>query len=109
MLGIHNFEKGNNFFTKDDIRIESDFVKNEWTKIINELENYYLSCKFKKYCNAITQKKIITIVRQCLKVYNMGLKSQEKYVKGSKYLQYVVTVLENQSNVIEKKCTVVFD
>jgi hypothetical protein len=59
---------------------------------INELKQYYLKCKHKKYLENLDIKKCITIFRQMIKLENYQLKSMEKYQNGKKYLLYHIEI-----------------
>ena len=65
-------------------------VMNTIEPYIEELKKYYLKCKHKKYLENLTEKKIITLLRQILKPHNYMLLSSEKYDNGIKYLAYVI-------------------
>lgn len=65
-------------------------VVNTIEPYIEELKKYYLKCKHKKYLENLTEKKIITLLRQILKPHNYMLLSSEKYDNGIKYLAYVI-------------------
>lgn len=109
LVGITNFENKNNIFSKQDIILDIDSSKNEWNKIFKDLKKYYLECKYKKYCNEVTKNKIINVIRQCLKIYNMSIEGKEKYIKGKKVLHYLIINIECKTNITPKKCVVVFD
>jgi hypothetical protein len=69
--------------------------------IENEIKDYYIPCKQKKYINEstdITNKTAITIFKQFLKTYDYDLFSHEKFIKGKKYQLYKVV------SKIEKIC-----
>ena len=61
----------------------------------NELEECYLPCKSRTYLNSLTEKNVITILRQILKTRNYTITSREKYMKGCKFIIYS---LINQTN-----------
>ena len=86
-IDLNNLEK-NNTFTKEDL-VDMNFKEN-YEKIINLIDNYYLNCKKKIYLHNISDKKCITILRQLLKLYNYSLKSNEKYCNSKKYIVYSV-------------------
>ena len=65
---------------------------------INELKQYYLKCKHKKYLENLDIKKCITIFRQMIKLENYQLKSIEKYQNGKKYLLYHIE-MENGKKI----------
>ena len=65
--------------------------KNILEKILEEkeeLKKYYINCKYKKYIENLTYKRLITILRQLLRYHNYIIKSTEKYSNGTKYLLY---------------------
>ena len=86
-IDLNNLEK-NNTFTKEDL-VDINFKEN-YEKIINLLDEYYLNCKKKIYFDNINDKKCITILRQLLKLYNYSLKSTEKYCNSKKYIVYSI-------------------
>ena len=53
--------------------------------IKSNLMEYYLPCKSKIYFSNIGAKKTITILRQCLKLYNYSVDYKEKYVQYRRY------------------------
>ena len=57
---------------------------------IPDLKKYYLKCKHKKYLEDLNEKKIITILRQILRLYDFTINSIEKYDDGQKYLLYII-------------------
>ena len=60
--------------------------------ILDELGKHYLPCKKRVYIDDITPKKLITIVKQCLRIYECKLISQEKYIAGCKQIIYRIDV-----------------
>jgi hypothetical protein len=67
---------------------------------IPELKKYYLKCKYEKYLENLSEKKIITIFRKILRPYNFIINACEKYNNGEKYLLYV---LEKKKDLSLKK------
>jgi len=57
---------------------------------IAELKKYYLKCKHNKYLENINEKKLITLLRQILKLYDFSVDSVEKYNNGEKFLLYTI-------------------
>lgn len=53
-----------------------------------ELKNYYIPCKYEKYVTNLNEKKLVTILRQIVKLHNYKVISQEKYIDGKKTLLY---------------------
>lgn len=76
----------NYYFTRYDI--ESKNILNNMKDDLNELSEYYIFCKKNIYFNNIDSKKIITILRQILRIYNYKINAIEKYSDGKKYLLY---------------------
>tara|TARA_B100000902_G_C27316509_1_gene921699 strand:- start:2332 stop:2754 length:423 start_codon:yes stop_codon:yes gene_type:complete len=54
----------------------------------SQLEKYYLPCKARTYLNGLTEKNVITVLRQCTRIYGYRIVSKEKYMKGEKYILY---------------------
>lgn len=84
LLGI-NLKKGNKFYYKN---IE-DNIK-EILEILLQIKPYYLNCKSKIYFNNLIPKKIITIIRHCLKLYEYKLVSNEIYKNKKKVLEFTI-------------------
>ena len=63
--------------------------------IINEnmeiLKKIYIKCKHKIYLENLNEKKIITLIRQLLRIHKYDLKAKEKYENGKKYLLYTIS------------------
>jgi len=57
---------------------------------ITELKKYYLKCKHNKYLENLNEKKLITLLRQILKLYDFSVDSVEKYNNGEKFLLYTI-------------------
>ena len=67
--------------------------KNILAEINNELPNlrkYYINCKAKKYLVDLTYKRLITILRQLIRLHGYRLIGFEKYSKGQKYITYKI-------------------
>ena len=65
----------------------------------DELSVYYLPCKARKYLNGLTEKTIITLLRQLVKLYGYTLNSCEKYNRGVKHIIYPTTLTSNPYTV----------
>lgn len=87
LFGIYRLEDENKFTINDLIKRET--VKKIYG-IKEELSNYYLNCKYKKFVNDLDEKKSITILRHFLKLLDYKLITKEKYSDGHKYLVYYV-------------------
>ena len=69
-------------------------------EIRKELEEYYLPCKAKKYLYDLNEKKIITILRQFVRIFGYFIFSKEKYIQGEKYITYQIMPL-NKKNFLK--------
>ena len=63
-----------------------DIINNNMDK----LKKYYIKCKHKIYLENLNEKKIITLLRQLLRMHDFELKAKEKYENGKKYLLYTI-------------------
>ena len=87
-FGLNNLDE-KKYFSKDDLSKINSVDK---IKHLN-LEKYYLPCKSKIYINNLNNKKIITILRQFLKLYKYKLLSREKYINKKKIIIYYIIKL----------------
>ena len=108
LLNILSFDDARYFSKKD---IENSTIISEFHKKSKMFEEFYLPCKFKIYFTDIDVSKVITILRQCLKLYNYTIKSTEKMVKNSKVVIYNIEEIIKTKNIDPKsnKGTIVFD
>ena len=96
-------------FTKNEIMQTDTFE--EIKKKMEILREYYLPCKKKVYFDNLDHKKIITILRQNLKLYGYKIESKEQLCQGNKILRYrIIKNLKETGQIItNSKCTLVFD
>ena len=78
-IGLNDL-KNVNYFCIDNLK-KLDSVKKIYSL---KLQKYYLPCKTKIYLNNLNEKKIITILRHFLKLFNYKLISKEKYINKKK-------------------------
>ena len=88
------------WFTKKNVNLD------KFELCFPELEPYYIPCKAKEYIHSpLTQGRAITIIRQVLKCYGLGLKTAEKSVKGVKTTWYQIikdlTVKDGEEFIIQ--------
>ena len=87
-FGILNIEEDSNSFSRNDLKYLKTVEK------INNLKPYlekcYIPCKARTYLNNLTEKNVITILRQVLKLRNYTVSSKEKYMKGHKFIIYTI-------------------
>ena len=75
-------------FSRRNIKIKN--IIDKVNNYIPELKQFYLKCKHKKYLEDLNEKKIITLFRQLLRLYNYSLNSVEKCNNCQKYLLYII-------------------
>lgn len=108
LLSLLNIDQlnGDVNFSKNTIISNNILIKAH--TILKELEIFYLPCKKKIYFNNITPKKFITILKQCLNLYNYKLDSKEKYINGTKTILYnicnknIIEINENETGIKNK-------
>ena len=88
VLNVYGFRS-----LEDKRSITRDYLKHEGSvdkilKLKPELEKYYLPCKARTYLNNLNEKNIITILRQILKTRDYTIISNEKYIRGEKFISY---------------------
>jgi antitoxin component YwqK of YwqJK toxin-antitoxin module len=86
-----------NIFSKDDLK-KNNAVKMFNDNIINRLRPYYLPCKAKIYLENINEAKLITILRQVLKIFNKTTKSIKKTKNKEKIIFYKIIELNSESD-----------
>ena len=72
IIGLNDLDDRRKFTKKD---LDNTEIIEEFSKLKNKFEEYYLPCKLKIYFTDINCKRIITILRQCLKLFNYSIKS----------------------------------
>ena len=96
-------------FSKKDLD-NLDTAKNINT-LSDSFKNHYLPCKFKIYFKDLNSKKSVTILRQCLRLYNYKLISKEKYIKSEKIIIYRISPINKLKKKPKKNlgCIISFD
>jgi hypothetical protein len=79
-LGIHTQQ----VFTRDQLEL------NTAADIIGLLEPYYFHCKSAELFSDLNEKRLITILRQCLKIHGYTLKGRETTRNGRKVVNYII-------------------
>jgi hypothetical protein len=93
IMEILNFININSLDTEKTFSIktlESTNVLIKAKPLLKDLGEYYLPCKYKQYFENINNRKLITILKQCLKVYDYKIISIEKYSHGNKFIVYKI-------------------
>jgi hypothetical protein len=91
-FGLESLKDASMFCRDDMIRLHS---VEQISYMLDELKHYYLPCKARIYLHDLNEKKIITILRQILRLFNMSLNSTQKYVKYKKITYYYMTELNH--------------
>lgn len=76
---------------------------------IDLLKKYYIKCKHRIYLENLNEKKIITLLRQLLRVHDYELKAKEKYENGKKYLLYTISKKLMNNDIKKINSTINFD
>ena len=76
---------------------------------IDLLKKYYVKCKHRIYLENLTEKKIITLLRQLLRIHDYELKAKEKYENGKKYLLYTISKKLMNNDIKKINSTINFD
>lgn len=84
-FGLDDIEDAR-FFTKEHM-IDVDTCQ-RIAELSEELKEYYLPCKSKKYLENLNEKKCITILRQFIKIHHYKCIGMEKSIKGNKTMTY---------------------
>ena len=114
LLKINNLEEIKyKSFSKNDI---TPAVLGEIENMRHIFEDYYIKCKYDIYFTFIDQKKVVTILRQCLKAIDYKLNSRKEYISGKRLIVYSVVNTKDIENKevsealkIPKSTTIVFD
>ena len=86
-FGIHEVE-AKYTFSRNDLKHLKTVEKINILKPY--LEKCYIPCKARTYLNNLTEKNVITILRQILKLRGYYISSKEKYIKGHKFILYKI-------------------
>lgn len=113
-FGLQTLDDSKTFSRNDLVKIKT---VEQIYKLKSELEEFYLPCKARTYLNQITEKNVITILRQIIKTFHYNVKSKEKYLKGEKYILYQIKRKDEHKETIQihttktssEKCIVKFD
>ena len=98
-FGLNGFDDRRIFSRKQLKKINTVDKINEMRP---ELEKCYLPCKSRTYLSELNNKNVITILRQCIKIYGYVILSKEKYSKGEKFIIYNIQSLDEKKNEIDK-------
>lgn len=95
-FGLNDLDDKRSFSRKDLSQLDT---VNKVNELKGELIKYYLPCKARSYLNDLTEKNVVTILRQCLKCIGYTVNSREKYLKGEKFIIYNLCKCEQRNYV----------
>ena len=81
-------------FSRKDLKIMRTVQQIQ--QLLPELTECYLPCKARCYLTGLTEKNVVTILRQILRTRHYTMMSREKYVKGEKFIIYALTPIQHQ-------------
>jgi hypothetical protein len=91
-FGLDDLEDSR-YFTREYLRDNHTVMKlNEFKQSIS---SYYIPCK-KKCLDNLTEKKIITILRQFIRPFGYKCIGTEQSLKGKKTMKYQLIVMERE-------------
>lgn len=96
-LGLHI----GHVFTRESFDLQKGI------ELIEQLREYYFDCKSADLFTNINEKRLITILRQCFKVYGYTLKGRETTRAGNKVIQY--TVSKEDDSILEEPIIITFN
>lgn len=76
-------------FTKHDL--VTNQVVEKVQQLVPELSRYYLPCKARIYLDNLSERRILTILRQVTRLYDHFLFSKEKNINARKVIVYQLT------------------
>ncbi len=96
-IGLTGMNDGRNFTKYDLIRV--DAVRNFERDLLPELATYYLPCKAKLYLVDLNEKKLLTVVKQVLRLHTYCVFAKEKSFGSKKIIVYRVVCADNVNRV----------
>ena len=102
IIGIKDLDDTREFYYSN---IESKIC--DINEKLVELKPYYIPCKRKIYFNELDNKKIVTILRQVVKLYDYIVVSKEKYIKDKKRKNIVLSIQKKITKTVRNTDTYV--
>ena len=91
-LGIKSFDDSR-FFTQDSF---TDSVIEKMKPFLKELEMHYIFCKRDYHFKELEPKKLITVLKQCMRLFDYYIEKREIYVKEKKKKVLHYYLLKNE-------------
>lgn len=105
-----NSLKDSSSFSLKEIRDNKSLI--DFTILIERLKPYYLPCKASVYLVNVTEARMITILRQILKIFGYKLVTTKKTVNKDKSIFYNIESIgftKNKVAIKNKTSTITFD
>lgn len=100
-IGLDGIDDGRTF-TRFDLQRVDAVAK--FAAIECELREYYLPCKARLYMEDMTDKKVLTVVKQVLRLHGYALQSREKNSGSKKIIVYrIVNNSHDTSGAMHKQ------
>lgn len=104
-MGLDGIQDSRNFTKYDLVRVNA--VANFQSSLQAELETYYLPCKARLYLANMTEKKLVTVAKQVLRLHGHCVVAKERNFGNKKVIVYRVlstraagqTMQQSMSNV----------
>ena len=95
LFNINENKINNSIIVKENI---NEDIINKISKLETTLSKYYIKSKH-FYLKDLNSSKIITILKQILKLYNYELLSYEKYYDKKRHKYYKIKDINNSNNI----------
>jgi len=92
VFGLDDLEDGR-YFSREYLKEHR--VVQSMEKLSGELRDYYIPCKQRNLLN-LSEKRVITVLRQFIKPFGYKCQGTEKSVDGSKTMMYQLLVIERE-------------
>ena len=105
-FGISDLDE-NVHFTNEDLNKLN--TCNKILELSNKLKEYYIPCKSKLYLNNINNKRVITILKQFLKVHEYSIINKYKTIDGIRHKYFIIHKNSEKVIIPKKKILIAFD
>ena len=95
IFDINESNISNSIIIKEKI---NDTIINKFLDLKQDIITYYIDCKH-SYFESINSAKLITILKQILKLYDYKLESYEKYINQKRMKLYKIIDINKKINI----------
>jgi hypothetical protein len=88
-IGLEGINDGRNFTKYDLIRVKA--VENFKENFLDEISTYYLPCKARLYLVNMNEKKLLTVIKQVLRLHDFCVIARERNHGSKKIIVYRIT------------------